>query len=123
MSELTTDPTDPRLGHGSDTTPVPQNDAYLVLSDTERAKGFVRPVRRKYVHWYTLDGSPLPVVVTNEDLKNIRGCGALTTMSQEIAETYARNPNFYGSTYCVGCGMHRPVAEFTWDKDREVVGS
>lgn len=27
----TTDPSDPRLGHGTDAAPVPQNDAYLVL--------------------------------------------------------------------------------------------
>lgn len=39
---LTNDPTDPRLGHGSNDEPTEQNDAYLVLSDEERAKGFVR---------------------------------------------------------------------------------
>lgn len=44
---LTSDPTDPRLGHGSNDEPVPQNEGYLVLSDEERAKGFVRPVRTK----------------------------------------------------------------------------
>jgi hypothetical protein len=37
MSE-TTDPSDPRLGHGADDKPVPQNEAYLVLSDEERAR-------------------------------------------------------------------------------------
>ncbi len=47
---LTTDPTDPLLGHGSNDKPVPQNAAYLVLSEEERAKGFVRPVRHAYVH-------------------------------------------------------------------------
>lgn len=101
MSE-TTDPTDPRLGHGSNTKPVPQNEAYLVLSEKERKAGFVRPVRRSYVH---------------------DACGTVTTMSQAIAETYARDPRFYGSTYCVRCQMHRPVAEFTWDGTTERVGS
>ena len=47
---LTTDPQDPRLGHGTGTAPGPQNAAYLVLSEEERAKGFVRPVRRSYRH-------------------------------------------------------------------------
>lgn len=98
----TTDPTDPRLGHGSDTEPVPQNAAYLVLSDAERARGFIRPVRRSYVH---------------------NTCGAVTTMSQAIAETYARQPSFYGSTYCVHCRMHRPVGEFVWDGTDQAVGS
>ncbi len=96
MGELTTDPTDPRLGHGPNDEPAPQNEAYLVLSDDERAKGFVRPVRLSY--WHTV-------------------CGTITTMSRAIAETYARQPDFYGSTYCVRCGMHRPVGadgEFYW---------
>lgn len=98
----TTDPSDPRLGHGPDAGPTPQQDAYLILSEEERAKRFVRPVRRKYVH---------------------ETCGAATTMSLAIAETYARDPKFYGATYCVHCYRHAPVAEFTWDGTDERVGS
>lgn len=77
---LTNDPKDPRLGRGVDSEPVPQNAAYLVLSEAERAKGFVRPLRRAYVHRYWLDGStdPLPTVLTSLDA--LGGCGALTTM-------------------------------------------
>jgi hypothetical protein len=74
---------------------------YWVLSAEELAKGFVRPVRRTYVH----------------------SCGAATTMHQTIAETYARSPKFYGSTFCVRCREHRPVAEFVWDGTKEQVGS
>lgn len=99
---ITTDPNDPRLGRGADSTPTGMNDAYLVLSEEERAKGFVRPVRRSYLH---------------------QTCKSVTTMGQAIAETYARNPRFYGSTYCVSCQMHRPVAEFTWNGTTEAVGS
>ena len=102
MSRHTTDPTDPDLTHGSDDEPTPQADAYLVLSEDERAKGFIRPVRRKYVH---------------------DECGSVATMSQAIAETYARDPKFYGGTYCVACQQHRPVAEFKWDGSDLVVGS
>lgn len=101
----TTDPTDPRLGHGVDDEPQPQNEVYLVMSEEERAQGFVRPVRRKYVH----SGSG--------------GCGGVTTMSVGIAETYARDPGFYGSTYCVFCRKHLPVSQFTWDGTNELVGS
>lgn len=123
MSDLTTDPSDPRLGHGADTEPGPQNEAYLVLSEQERKKGFVRPLRRKYVHRYWLDGrsDPLPNVITSLDA--LGGCGALTTMGLELCETYARDPKFYGATYCVGCRMHRPVSEFRWGEDGQVVGS
>jgi hypothetical protein len=41
----------------------------------------------------------------------------------KLAQTYARNPKFYGATYCVGCQKHLPVGEFVWDSDGEVVGS
>ena len=111
---LTTDPNDPSLGRrGADTKPVPQNEKYLVLSEEECAKGFVRPVRRSYVHVGT---------------EVIKGCGVRTTMAIAIAETYARNPNFYGATYCCGCGMHRPVGplpkgEFVWDGTDQRVGT
>jgi hypothetical protein len=47
---LTTDPNDPDLGRGVDTEEVGQNKKYLVLSEAELAKGFVRPVRTKYFH-------------------------------------------------------------------------
>jgi len=95
-------PNDPRLTRGTDTEPTPQAEVYLVLSDEERAKGFVRPVRSKYVH---------------------EKCGTVTTMSQAIAETYARDPKFYGATYCCHCRLHAPVSEFTWDKSNEGVGT
>jgi hypothetical protein len=83
-------------------TPSGQNEAYLVLSEEERSKGFVRPFRDTYRH-----------------LK----CGSVTTMARPLAETYARNPKFYGATFCVGCGTHNPVAEFVWDGTNQEVGS
>lgn len=99
---LTTDPYDPDLGHGVDKDPVPQNKKYLILSEAERAKGFLRPFRNKYLH---------------------STCGVETKMNNAIAETYARDPKFYGSTYCISCMRHLPVGEFTWSADGEVVGS
>jgi len=105
---LTDDPRDPRLTHGADPADAPsqpQADVYLVLSEDERARGFVRPVRRSYVH---------------------TTCGIRTTMGTALAETYARDPAFYGATYCAGCGRHRPVGpdgEFVWDGTTEKVGT
>jgi len=64
-----------------------------VLDEAELAKGFVRPLRRSYRH---------------------AACLQVTTMGLAIAETYARQPGFYGATYCTTCRRHRPVAEFTW---------
>lgn len=90
---LTTDPSDERLTRGTDETPRPQADVYLVLSVSERAKGFVQPVRTAYRH---------------------ATCGATTTMGTALAETYARDPFFYGGTYCVTCQKHRPLSEFAW---------
>lgn len=49
---------------------------------------------------------------TRKDLRP--GCGTTTTMGRALSETYARDPSFYGATYCVRCAKHRPVAEFVW---------
>lgn len=107
---LTTDPNDPRICRGSsDTEPVPQCDVYLVLSEEERAKGFVRPFRSSYIH-----------------AKGLGGCGAVTTMGDALSATYARDPRFYGATYCCGCSMHRPVGEhgeFLWEGTADKVGT
>lgn len=100
----TDDANDPRLTHGVDAEPTAQAEAYLVLSDEDRARGFIRPVRLAYRH-------------------EVPGCAAITTMNQAIAETYARDPGFYGATFCTGCNMHRPVSEFRWTDDSTVVGS
>jgi hypothetical protein len=99
---VTSDPNDPRLGRGVDAEPIPQHEVYLVLSEEERAKGFVRPYRDAYRH----------------DV-----CGTVTTMGRALSETYARQPTFYGATYCCHCRMHKPVSEFVWVADGERVGS
>jgi hypothetical protein len=74
---------------------------YWVLSAEERAKGWVRQYRTTYVH---------------------STCGVATSMGRVLSETYARDPKFYGSTFCCGCRSHFPVAEFKWD-DGQTVGS
>lgn len=82
-----------------------QQKGYVVLTDEERAKGFVRPVRRTYKHLT---------------------CGATTTMGVKIAETYARDPKFYSGTFCCACGKHFPVGadgEFEWYGTEEKVGT
>lgn len=96
---LTNDPNDPRLTQGADPADSgyhEQAEVYLVLSEEDRAKGFVRPLRHSY--WHVV-------------------CGKITTMGLALAETYARQPDFYGATYCAHCGQHRPVGpdgEFYW---------
>lgn len=98
----TTDPRDPGL---DDIQPSGMQASYLVLSEEERAQGFVRPLRFKYRH-----------------LK----CNTVTTMGQAIAETYARRPSFYSGTYCAGCREHFPVGaegQFVWDGTEEKVGT
>jgi hypothetical protein len=51
------------------------------------------------------------------------GCGTVTTMGRALSETYARDPEFYGATFCAGCNKHLPVHEFVWTVDGERVGS
>jgi hypothetical protein len=79
-----------------------QQKAYVVLSDEERAKGFIRPVRDSYVH---------------------NTCGAVTKMGRTIAETYARDPKFYAGTFCCVCRAHFPLMQFKWDNTDIVLGT
>jgi hypothetical protein len=79
-----------------------QQKGYVVLSPAERANGFVRPVRRTYIH---------------------EKCRTSTTMGLAIAETYAREPYFYSGTFCCDCRGHFPVGadgEFIWEDGSKV---
>jgi hypothetical protein len=109
---LTTDPNEACL---KDIKPDGQQCCYLVLSEEERAKGFVRPVRTKYLH--------------------LR-CGTVTTIGLALSETYASDPKFYGGTFCCACGSHWPLQDlrtpeleatdgwaFEWEPDGDPVGS
>jgi hypothetical protein len=72
---LTTDPQDPRLGHGSDTEPGQQNAVYLVLPEAERRKGFSRPLYRAYIH-HGAQGPRYPVRdLTDEERERYAGYG------------------------------------------------
>lgn len=101
MSGITNDRNDPGLKKIESTG---QQEKYLVLSEEERAKGFIRPVRESYKH-----------IV----------CDGVTTMSQDIAETYARNPSFYGGTFCMACSKHFDLVkdgkrQFLWNDESGV---
>lgn len=138
-----TDPNDPRLKNQPNDR---LQQAYLILPQEERDKGFVRPVRRAYTHVGAPPNTyPLRDLTDEERTRyadagyvkfepypeserprmgrfwtqaNLdtagKGCGVTTTMSLPLAETYARDPKFYGGTWCSGCGTHLPVAEFVW---------
>ncbi len=96
-----------------------QQKAYVVLTAEERAKGFVRPVRRTYIHAGlnpTMNG--IFLIKPGE-----HGCGARTTMGEALAETYARDPYFYSGTFCSSCKEHRPLEEFIWPDDGTVLGT
>lgn len=125
---------------------------YWVLCPEERAKGFIRPVRRSYKHVGQQPKGTLRKL-TEEELERYKGtdyvafeaypeseypktgrfwtqeqldhkgCGTVTTMGTALAETYARDPHFYGSTFCCGCGTHFRVTEFVWEGTTEVLGS
>lgn len=156
--------TDGRPGEDADISILPegvragQQKDYRVLCETERAKGFVRPVRASYKHVGT-PGPKYPLRdLTDEEKERYasigyvkfeaypeemrprsgsfwtqdrldkigKGCGGVTTMGQSLAETYARDPGFYGGTFCATCGDHFPVGEageFVWVPDGSRVGT
>lgn len=61
---------------------------------------------------------------TNDQLEQLNsGCGVVTTMNFKIAQTYARDPKFYGATFCAGCGTYLPVEQFVWEGTDDIVGS
>ena len=99
----------------TDNSPVPEDGShkeiepdtgmqkgYIVLTEAERHKGFVRPLRRAYKH---------------------TTCGCLTTMALSIAETLARDPGFYAGGFCANCKAHFPNEEFVWPDDGTTVGT
>lgn len=128
-----------------------QQRGYVVLTDEERLRGFVRPYREAYRHVGTRPRWPLRDLTTEEQVRYARfeyvkyerypetespltgrywtakdlasGCGTVTRMGRRIAETYARDPEFYGATFCAHCGRHFPLAEFVWEGTSEQVGS
>lgn len=146
----TTDGKPPHPEYSGDAAPAPQpinpetgqHRAYWVLSEAERAKGFVRPVRVAYVHAGVRPTYPLRDLTAEErewdaghsyvkyepypDEKSpalgrfwtqaelTSGCGSETRMALSIAETYARQPGFYGKTFCTHCRDHFLVEEFRW---------
>ena len=134
-----------------------QQRGYVVLTPEERAKGFVRPVRTKYVHagkemcgvilgdWHDSSnlygdgakticggavghdgehghaGDQKVFVATAAEIERLRrtgrykGCGAVTWMGNALAETYARQPDFYSGTFCATCRKHFHLDEFEWE--------
>ena len=54
---------------------------------------FVQPVRKSYKH---------------DD------CDGVTSMDRELAESFARAPEYYDQTFCAACGDYFPVEEFVW---------
>lgn len=79
-----------------------QQKGYVVLSQADRDKGFIRPVRMMYTHLH---------------------CGQKTSIDINIAETFARDPKFYSGTFCCNCGTHHSLNEFVWEGTDEEVGS
>lgn len=144
---ITTDTEDPGIREIDPATGLQK--VYLVLSEEERAKGFVRPYRDCYVHVGKKPKYPLRDLTGEEQnrfgtefvkyeefppserpkvgrfwtQRELTPCGALTIMGRALSETYARNPKFYGKTFCCACREHYPVAEFVWDADGKTVGS
>jgi hypothetical protein len=95
---LTTDRNDPGLRQ---IKADGQQAAYLILSEEERQKGFMMPVYRSYRHMQ---------------------CGSDTHMGLALCETFARDPKFYGGTFCCHCRAHFPLQtaegpQFYWVAD------
>jgi hypothetical protein len=76
--------------------PDGQHERHPVNTEGE----YVAPIRRTYLH----------------------KCGASTKVGTAIAETYGKNPQMYGRTFCCGCRDYFPLWEFKWEIDGVTVG-
>lgn len=145
---LTTDPTTPCL---REYRADGQQECYLILSQEERGKGFVRPVRQVYRHVGIRPKYPTRELTADEherydqfgyvlfepypeeaqiglgrywtEAQLNSGCRSETTMGLALSETWARKIDFYGATFCCACGKHFPVEEFIWVPDGSVLGT
>ncbi len=79
-----------------------QHKDHWVLSKEERKKKYVRPYRENYRH---------------------TTCGRITKMPAACAETYARNPKFYGKTFCCHCKKYETIDNFIWLDDSTRLGT
>lgn len=99
------------------------------LTDEERARyepfGYVK--YEEYPPEVRKSSSVVGRFWTQADLDRVgKGCGNTTTMSRQLAETYARDPSFYSGTFCATCRQHFPVGaegEFVWEGTDEKVGT
>lgn len=128
----------PDVVRAEQTEETGQHKDYIVLCAEERAKGFVRPYRDAYKHvgpkicGLHVGPNGATVCYMNPDHAGKCGdvigprpqaCHTVTTMGRALSETYARDPKFYGATFCCGCNRHLPVNEFVWTADGQEVGS
>lgn len=104
--------------------PPPANLRDLTEEEHERYDKF------GYLKFEAYGPERLPVTGkywTQETLDRLnKGCGGKTTMARALAETYARDPQFYSGTFCCHCGTHFRVGadgEFVWAGTDERVGT
>lgn len=48
-------------------------------------------------------------------------CGGSTTMKGELPESVARDPSYYGKTFCKTCEEYVPVEEVHWEDGEDWV--
>lgn len=108
--------------------PPPPKFPLRDLTDDERHRFRSNPPYVKFEPYPAgFKGSATGRFWTQAEIDNVaHGCGSVTSMPQAIAETYAAEPGYYGSTFCCGCGKYLPVGErgeFVWDGTTDRVGT
>lgn len=116
-----------RLKYRHDGPPGPKYSLRELTAEEREQYPFESSRYVKYEAYPESEAPKLGRFWTYEDIHRIgNGCGTVTSMPQAIAETYAANPGYYGSTFCCGCGKYLPVGargEFAWDGTNDRVGT
>lgn len=63
---------------------------------------FVQPVRNSYIH---------------------KECDSTTTMANDLAESFARDPTQYSKTFCSNCGDYFSLHEFVWEENDQLMST
>jgi hypothetical protein len=95
-------PTEPGDGVTLPPSPVLEIKPWPNLTQSEKDRGFFRPLRYRHVHKF---------------------CKKETLLSEMMAITYALDPKFNRATYCCHCLSYFPVSNFYWGEDNSDVGT
>ena len=98
----------------------PQQKTNPKVDERATAPEFFAPLHDRFR--FTIDVAATAENTKLERFYSIEDDGLAQSWAGERAWC-ARDPHFYGATYCCACSRLRPLDEFVWDGTNEKVGT